>query len=160
MAILQISVGFEQGVSVCVVCICTNVWIQAMHMLTLCSKSTEIRSTAFFTCVEISCDALVLSMGTCPIFSQWRIPEAHAQITQLLSRDISTHVKNAVQCIAVALENYFPIPCKVSCPYAYFVWECMHMGTRLCREWENNFPIQLQFSVQRISLPFEYSVIA
>ena len=44
-----------------------------------------------------------------------------------------------IQLIAVALENYFPIPCKVSYPYAYFVWECMCMGTRLCKEWENNF---------------------
>ena len=30
---------------------------------------------------------------------------------------------------------------------AYFVWECMRMGTRLCKEWENNFPTQLQFTV-------------
>ena len=61
-----------------------------------------------------------------------------------------THVKSAVQCIAVALENYFPIPCKVSYPYAYFVWECMHMGTRLCKEWENNFPTQLQYTVIKL----------
>ena len=100
-------------------------------------------------------------------------PEVHAQITQLLSRDISTHVKNAVllisshfehhgsvsvaraqyicighgprscfrgvrsemkstvQCIAVALENYFP----KSRAHAH---TSMHMGTRLCKEWENN----------------------
>ena len=48
-----------------------------------------------------------------------------------------------IQCIAVALENYFPIPCKVSCPCI----QSMRMGTRHCKEWENNFPTQLQCTV-------------
>ena len=49
----------------------------------------------------------------------------------------------------------FPIPCKVSCPYTHFVRECMRMGTRLCKEWENNFPTQLQYTVHASGLgPF------
>ena len=43
-----------------------------------------------------------------------------------------------IRCIAVALENYFPIPCKVSCLYAYAHGH---------KEWENNFPMQLQYTV-------------
>ena len=42
-----------------------------------------------------------------------------------------------LQWIAVVLESYFLIPCKVSCPCAYI--QSMCMGTRLCKEWENNF---------------------
>ena len=56
-------------------------------------------------------------------------------------------MKSTVQCIAVALENYFPIPCKVSFPCAYTPVQSMRMGTRLCKEWENNFPTQLQCTV-------------
>ena len=50
-------------------------------------------------------------------------PEAHAQIMQLLSRDISMHVKNAVQQVLAALE-YSVIPyCvfRVSVEYAITV---------------------------------------
>ena len=33
---------------------------------------------------------------------------------------------------------------------------CMHMGTRLCKEWENNFPTQLQYTLLLISSHFEH----
>ena len=84
--------------------------------------------------------------------------DSHVNSTfNLLKSQVHTSVQDPVhtifliQCIAVALENYFPIPCKVSCPYAYFVRECMRMGTRLCKEWENNFPTQLQYTVMKLS---------
>ena len=71
-------------------------------------------------------------------------------------RSVRSEMKSTVQCIAVALENYFPIPCKVSFPCAYTPVQSMRMGTRLCKEWENNFPTQLQCTVLLISSHFEH----
>ena len=56
------------------------------------------------------------------------------------------------------LENYFPFPCKVLCPCAYTPVQSTRKGTRLCKEWENNFPTQLQFTVLLISSHFEHYI--